>query len=54
MPSKRKEVYSDNYRKPPTEFRFEKGKSGNPRGRPKKNAELPEAGSLGEGIYKID
>jgi Family of unknown function (DUF5681) len=41
MPSKRKEVYSDNYRKPPTEFRFEKGKSGNPRGRPKKKAELP-------------
>ena len=41
---------SKNYRKPPVEYQFKKGKSGNLKGRPKKKAKEPEVGALGGGI----
>lgn len=41
---------SDNYRKPPAEYQFKKGQSGNPDGRPKKKLVQPKAGALGGGI----
>lgn len=41
---------SDNYRKPPAEYRFKKGQSGNAKGRPKKKRVKPGGGALGGGF----
>jgi hypothetical protein len=41
---------SSNYRKPPTEFQYKKGESGNPKGRPKKKPVQPGLAALGGGI----
>ncbi len=49
MPSKDTRAQSNNYRKPPVEYQFKKGTSGNPNGRPKKEAQ-PGAGVSGGGV----
>jgi hypothetical protein len=53
--SEKKRKYANNYRKPPLHTRFKKGKSGNPRGRPKKNLPALLVAALNEPVFaRID
>ena len=49
MPKDRRRT-SSNFRKPPEEYQFKKGTSGNPKGRPKKKPVQPGLVALGGGI----
>jgi hypothetical protein len=40
-----------NYRKPPPEFQFKRGQSGNPKGRPRKNKAAPSISPFSGGIF---
>ena len=51
MSNRRKQDYQVGYGKPPTETRFQKGKSGNPSGRPKKRAPQKDTGKI---LQRID
>jgi hypothetical protein len=49
--SEKKREYANNYRKPPLHTRFKKGRSGDPRGRPKKNLPALLVAALNEPVF---